>query len=73
MKVDEFLKTLTEIMDTETNLTLDTKLSDVEEWDSLSLVSYLSFCSARSKNPVLPEDLRAAQTVQDLYKFVEAE
>ena len=72
MKVDEFLKTLTELMDTETKLTLDTKLSDVEEWDSLSLVTFLSFCNARLNRPVEPEEIKGAQTVNDLYKFIEA-
>ena len=71
MKVDEFLKNLTEIMDTETELTLDTKLSDVEEWDSLSLVSFLSFCNARLKRPILPEEIKKAQTVKDLFAIVE--
>lgn len=73
MKVEEFLKTLADIMDTETELTLDTNLSDVEEWDSLSLVSFLSFCNARLKRPILPEEIKNAQTVKDLYAMVEAD
>lgn len=72
MSVEEFIKQLTDIMDTETELTLDTNLSDVEEWDSLSLVSFLSFCNARLKRPILPEEIKSAQTVNDLYKIVDA-
>ena len=71
MTVEEFLKKLKEMMDTETELTLETKLSDVEEWDSLSLVTFLSFCNARLNRPVEPEEIKSAQTVNDLYKFVE--
>lgn len=73
MKVDEFLKTLKEMMDTEVELTLETKLSDVEEWDSLSFVTFLSFCNAKLNHPVEPEEIKKAQTVNDLYKFVEAD
>lgn len=72
MEVKEFIKQLTDIMDTEAELTLETNLSDVEEWDSLSLVSFLSFCNARLKRPILPEEIKKAQTVKDLYAIVEA-
>lgn len=71
MKKDEFIKQLIDIMDTEAELTLETNLSDVEEWDSLSLVSFLSFCNARLRRPILPEEIKSAQTVNDLYKIVE--
>ena len=71
MKVDEFLRTLKDMMDTEADLTLETKLSDVEEWDSLSLVTFLSYCNAKLNRPVEPEELKSAQTVNDLYKLLE--
>ena len=67
MSEEKFIKQLTDIMDTEAELTLETKLADVEEWDSLSLVSFLSFCNARLKRPILPEEIKQAQTVKDLY------
>lgn len=70
MSAKEFIKNLTDIMDTETELTLDTQLSEVEEWDSLSLVSFLSFCNARLKRPILPEEIKSAQTVKDLFEIV---
>lgn len=70
MSAEEFIKNLTDIMDTETELTLDTQLSEVEEWDSLSLVSFLSFCNARLKRPILPEEIKSAQTVKDLFEIV---
>lgn len=70
LKENEFIKQLTDIMDTETELTLETKLADVEEWDSLSLVSFLSFCNARLKRPILPEEIKNAQTVNDLFEIV---
>ena len=71
MKVDEFLTTLKDMMDTEADLTLETKLSEVEEWDSLSLVTFLSYCNAKLNRPVEPEELKSAQTVNDLYKLLE--
>ena len=64
MKAEEFIKKLTDIMDTDAQLTLETKLSDVEEWDSLSMVSFFSFCNA------LPDAIKNAVTVNDLYKII---
>lgn len=70
MTSEEFIKHLTDIMDTETELTLETELSDVEEWDSLSLVSFLSFCNARLRRPILPDEIKSAKTVNDLFSIV---
>lgn len=70
MQAEEFIKKLTEIADTEAQLTLETKLADVEDWDSLSLVSFLSFCNSKLKLSVTPDEVKAAQTVADLFKIV---
>ena len=69
MQAENFIKSLTEIIDTEEKLTLETKLSDLEDWDSLSLVGFLSFCNSKLKLPVTPEEVKAAQTVADLFKI----
>ena len=69
MQVEEFIKKLTEIIDTEENLTLETKLSDIEDWDSLSFVAFLSFCNSKLKLSVTPDELKVAQTVADLFKI----
>ncbi len=70
MKAEEFIDALAEIMDTESALTLDTKLKDVEEWDSLSVVSFLSFCAMKTRRPVMPDEVKSAETVGDLFKLV---
>lgn len=70
MNTDDFLKKITEIMDTESALTLDTKLSDVEEWDSLSIVSFLSFCNVKLKLAVEADEIKSAVTVKDLFKLI---
>ena len=69
MQVEEFIKKLTEIIDTEEKLTLEKKLTDIEDWDSLSLVGFLSFCNSKLKLSVTPEEIKAAQTVADLFKI----
>ena len=66
MSEQEFIDKLTEIMDTEYSLEIDTILEDVEEWDSLSCVTFLTMCKGMQKE-VSPEDIVAAKTVRDLY------
>ena len=69
MDLEKFIKNLTEIIDTEEKLTLETKLADVEDWDSLSLVGFLSFCNSKLGLSITPDEVKAAQTVADLFKI----
>lgn len=69
MTAEEFTKKLADIMDTETELKLSTKLADVEDWDSLSMVSFFSFCNSTLGKKLAPEQIKAAQTVEDLFKL----
>lgn len=69
MNEQEFIEKMTEIMDTEDSLTIDTKLEDVEEWDSLSYVTFLTMCKSMHKK-VLPDDIVKAKTLNDLYRLI---
>ena len=69
MTAEEFIGKLVELMDTGARINLSTKLADLEDWDSLSMVSFFSFCNANSNRKVLPEEIKAAQTVEDLFKL----
>ena len=69
MTAENFIAKLAELMDTEAALDLSTKLADVEDWDSLSMVSFFSFCNTTCGKKVLPEQIKAAQTVEDLYRL----
>lgn len=71
MTAEEFIAKLAELMDTEATLELSTKLADVEDWDSLSMVSFFSFCNSTLSHKVTPEQIKSAQTVEDLFKLVE--
>ena len=69
MNAENFIKSLKEIMDTDADFDLQTKLKDNEDWDSLSLVAFLSFCNSKLKLSVTPDELKVAQTVADLFKI----
>lgn len=71
MQEKEFLAMLADLIDTEKVLTLDTKLAEIAEWDSLSFISFLSYCNSKFGKNLPPEKLKAAVTVADLFSFVE--
>ena len=69
MTAEEFIKRLADLMDTEQTLELTTKLADVEDWDSLSMVSFYSFCDSKLGRRLTPEQIKGALTVEDLFKL----
>ena len=69
MTAEEFIKKLADLMDTDAELNLSTKLADVEDWDSLSMVSFFSFCDSKLGIRLAPEQIKSAQTVEDLFKL----
>ncbi len=66
----EFIDFLVELMDTEDDLTLETKLEDVEEWDSLSYVAFLAAAAKFVSGRIEPQEVKQAKTVNDLYKLL---
>ena len=42
MTTKEFIEKLTDILDCEEKLTMETELSEIEEWDSLGVISFLA-------------------------------
>lgn len=73
MTKEEFIKKLIDIMDTDAEINLSTKLADVEDWDSLSMVSFYSFCDSKLNRRLLPEQIKSAETVEDLFKLATGE
>ncbi len=69
MSENEFLEKLVDLMDTEEDIKMDTVLEEVEEWDSLSYVSFLALCKGMDKN-VTSEAILGAKTVEDLYRLL---
>jgi acyl carrier protein len=73
MTEKEFLKKMGDLLDTEAELTLDAELADLEEWDSLSFVSFLAMADAAGERKILPSAVREAVTVGDLFRLIKGE
>lgn len=71
MTKDDFLERMAEILDAEDEITLDTNLSELDEWDSLSIVSYVAMANAACGKKVDVKSVREAVTIQDLYDLLQ--
>ncbi len=69
MNEQDFIEKMTEIMDTEYSFTMDTNLEDIEEWDSLSYVTFLTMCKSMRKK-ISPDAIINAKKVRDLYELI---
>ena len=49
MNENVFIEKMVDLMDTEDDIQMDTALEDIEEWDSLSYVSFLAWCAKEAK------------------------
>ena len=70
MDEEKFLVQLAELMDTEEELSMDKRLDDIEEWDSLSYVAFMAFAHNVFKRDLERQAVRQAVNVGDLYKLV---
>lgn len=68
--MEQFIEKMVDVLDTEEDITEVTVLSDLEEWDSLSVVSFMAMANAVYNKKVLPSDVKAAKTIKDLYELV---
>ncbi|MBR3622626.1 MAG: hypothetical protein IKN43_04675 [Selenomonadaceae bacterium] len=70
MTENAFIKMLQDdVLDTESPISLDMALDDIEEWDSLSFVSFIAATRAVGKK-VTRDMTAAAKTVDDLFCLV---
>ncbi len=65
MSADEFIAKLTETLATETELTVNTNLDEIEEWDSLGILSVIELIETYSSDIEL-ESIYNSKTVGDL-------
>ena len=72
MEIKEKLEKLEEIMDLDSGaLPPETLLSDVDEWDSLSALSYVVMMKDDFGKKISGEQVRGFKTVQDILDTME--
>lgn len=66
MTRDEFLKEMQDVLQTETDLTPETILSDLEEWDSLSVMATMAFLDKQFGLKLKLNDFKSMSTMADI-------
>ena len=71
MTKETFLEKMADILDAEEEISFDTELRGLEEWDSLSIVSYIAMANASCGMKVDVKKVREAVTIGDLYDLLQ--
>lgn len=70
MNEKNFLEKMVELLDTEEKITMDSKLDAIEEWDSLSFVSFLAMANTYYNAKIVPASVKKAVKVRDLFDLL---
>lgn len=68
--MEQFIEKMVEMLDAEEEITMDTVLDELDDWDSLSFVSFLAMANTAYGKKVEPASVKAANTIRDLYELV---
>ena len=68
MTNEEFLTEMQDVLQTEEDLSLDTVLEDLDEWDSLSVMATMAFLEKNFGVKTTMKDYKEMMTVGDIAK-----
>ena len=68
MTKNDFLAKIVEILDSTEEVTFETTLSDIEEWDSITVISVAAFLDSFGKK-VTVDELKKVAHVEELAKL----
>ena len=68
MNREEFLEAMVDVLQTEDEITFDTLLEDLEEWDSLSIMATMAFLEKEFGVKTSMKDYQNMQTIEDIAK-----
>ena len=71
MNREEFLEKIKDILqyECEEELTFNTNLLDLNEWDSISIISTVAFLDSNFDKKVTVQDLQNIDTIEDIAKL----
>ncbi len=69
--MDKFMENIIEILDIDQEITPETRLDSIEEWDSLSIVSLLAMVNVEYGKVMRMSDFKGAETFKDLFDIIE--
>jgi acyl carrier protein len=70
MQIVDFLDELTELIEADNALTIETNLQELEEFDSLAVMSIIAYVDDKFDQRLSSADLKAIATVRDLLEKI---
>lgn len=73
MKLEEFVKSFADLFeDTDpSEIVAETDFRELDEWDSLMVLSVIAFVKTNCKKDVTGKEIRSCSNVEELYNLVE--
>jgi len=66
MTKEEFIEQMQDVLQTDAELTMETVLADLDEWDSLSIMATMAFLDKNFGVKVKIADLKTLATIGDI-------
>ena len=66
MSKEEFLVQMQDVLQTETELAMETVLDELDEWDSLSMMATMAFLDKNFGVKLKIADIKALETIGDI-------
>lgn len=66
MSKEEFVEQMLDVLQTDAELSFDTVLADLDEWDSLSMMATMAFLNKNFGLSVKIADLKELKTIGDI-------
>lgn len=66
----DFLNKMKDILDYEDELSMDDNLADIEEWDSLGVITFLAEMNKYASVQIKADSVKNAKTISELYKLL---
>lgn len=72
MNIEEFVKSFSELFEEtdNTGFTPSTRFRDIEEWSSLLALSVIAMVDEKYNVKLTGDDIRNAQTIEDIFKII---
>lgn len=72
MNTSQFLELMKEVLDTETDLSLDVKFRELDEWNSLAFLSTIAMIDDEFDVVITANEFKALETIGDIVQAIEA-
>lgn len=70
MNADSFIEIFTELIQTDMDLTPETPLESIEEWDSMAIMALIAYLDVEHRTQASFAQLRGMKTVGDIGRLI---